>query len=260
MVRNEIDVIEGCLRHMAGEVDDMIVADNMSTDGTREVLQELAEELPLTVVDDLEVGYYQSRKMTDLADRALAEGADWIVPFDADELWVSTLGPIRDVLRLAKGNVAPAELFNHWTTAVDPLGSDPFITMEWRDPGPSVLPKVAFKASVGAVIQQGNHGVTLPGPVHLEPGLLAVHHFPYRSVDQFTAKSRQGADAYKATDLAASVGAHWRLYGEVLEKYGESALHEHFRRHFWHLVPVDSGLVHDPAPYRRWELDFSSDS
>ena len=38
MVRDEADVIEGTLRHMADEVDELIVADNGSVDGTTDIL------------------------------------------------------------------------------------------------------------------------------------------------------------------------------------------------------------------------------
>ncbi len=71
-VKDEADVVEWTLRHMADEVDSLVVADNGSRDGTREILAWLADELPLTVVDDPEVGYYQSRRITRLADEAAA--------------------------------------------------------------------------------------------------------------------------------------------------------------------------------------------
>lgn len=251
MVRNEIDVIEGCLRHMAAEVDALIVADNGSTDGTRDVLDRLSRELPLTVLDDPDPAYYQSTKMSALADRAGAAGARWIVPFDADEIWYSPHGRIADALALAAGNVATATLLNHWGTAVDPPGPDPFVTMRWRAAEPGALPKVAFQWRQGAVIHQGNHGVDIPGPVHQADGVLELRHFPYRSAAQFVAKARQGAAAYRATNLPPSMGAHWRMYGQVLDEHGPEALEDHYRRHFWHLVPVDAGLVEDPAPYRR---------
>ncbi len=253
MVRNELDVIDGCVRHMAGEVDALIVADNGSTDGTRDVLDQLAGELPLTVLDDPDPAYYQSAKMTALADRAGAAGATWVVPFDADEVWYSPHGPIRDALALAAGNVAPAVLYNHWGTAVDPAGADPFRTMRWRDAKPGTLPKVAFRWRPGATIHQGNHGVDIPGPVHRAEGVLQLRHFPYRSAAQFVSKARQGAAAYRATTLPTSMGAHWRLYGQVLDEHGPEALEDHYRRYFWRLVPVDAGMVEDPAPYRRWE-------
>src|SRR4051812_46619587 len=89
MVKDEADVIEGTIRHMADEVDQLLVADNGSTDGTRDILVKLALELQFTVVDDPDPGYEQSRKMSALAELAASHGATWIVPFDADELWLA---------------------------------------------------------------------------------------------------------------------------------------------------------------------------
>ena len=66
MVKNEADVIETTIRHIAAHVDHVIVADNGSTDGTRELL----DELPCEVIDDPDPAYYQSRKMSALADYA----------------------------------------------------------------------------------------------------------------------------------------------------------------------------------------------
>lgn len=250
MVRDEADIIEGTLRHMAGEVDFLIVADNASTDGSRDILADLAAHLPLCVLDDPEPGYYQSDKMSRLAALAGEQGAEWIVPFDADELWVAD-DRISTILRATHATVATARLFNHFATAADPDGPDPFDTIRWRQPDPAPLAKVAFRWEPGAVIHQGNHGVTLP---HGEQpaDLLEVRHFPYRSAEQFVRKARNGAAAYRATDLPISEGAHWRQYGDLLDRFGEDALHDVYRQHFWFLSPVDSGLIHDPAPYMRW--------
>jgi glycosyltransferase involved in cell wall biosynthesis len=255
MVRNELDVIEGVVRHMSAEVDFLVIADNGSTDGTREFLDALADELPqLTVVDDPDPAYRQSEKMSRLAAVAGGQGAKWIVPFDADELWVSRYGRIRDALALTVGNIAPADLYNHWPSAVDPGGPDPFLTIGWREARPAKLPKVAFRWRPGTVIHQGNHGVTIPGPRHEEPGVLALRHFPYRTPGQFVAKVVQGLAALRAApELPQSSGAHWRLYGEAYERGGPEAVEAIFREHFWYLSPLDSGLILDPAPYRRWE-------
>src|SRR5260221_177566 len=89
MCRDEADVIAGTLLHLAGEVDEIIVADNNSIDGTREILAELEDSIPLTVFDDPDVGYYQSAKMSHLARIAGERGAEWVLAYDADELWLA---------------------------------------------------------------------------------------------------------------------------------------------------------------------------
>jgi hypothetical protein len=254
MVRDELDVIEGTLRHLADEaVDHLIVADNGSTDGTRELLDDLSHELPLTVVDDHEVGYYQSEKMSRLAAMAGDAGATWVVPFDADEVWVYRGDRLAAELGLLEADIVWADLYHHFPSAVDPAGKDPFRTIVWRQPRPAPLPKVAFRYREGAVVHQGNHGVTLPGSNTAVPG-LEVRHFPYRSVEQFVRKARNGAAAYAATDLPESAGAHWRGYGRILAERGEEGLAEVFDRYFWNLSPADADMVLDPAPYMRWQL------
>jgi hypothetical protein len=256
-VRDEADVIGGTLAHMADEVDVFVVCDNGSVDGTRKIIDEFAEAHAgrVLVVDDPEVGYYQSERMSRLAALAHDEfGASWIVPFDADELWVFRGNRIADELERSEAPVVTAELFNYFPSAVDPAGDDPFVTIRWRQRQHAHLPKVAFSYVPGCVIHQGNHGVTLAeGLGHIEAPGLQISHFPYRSAEQFVGKARNGAAAYAATDLPPDVGAHWRGYGELLNRYGPDALHSVFREHFWNLSPADAGLVLDPAPYMRWE-------
>ena len=250
MVKDEADVVAGMLRHMADEVDHLIVADNGSTDGTREILDGLAAELPLTVVDDPDRAYYQSIKMSALAEVAANMGAVWIVPHDADELWLAPLR-IRDTLADLDCDIAEAVMFNHLSTSIDPSGPDPFRTMRWRQRQPGVLAKVAFRWQPGAVIHQGNHGVTLPAG-GARKQVLEIRHFPARSPAQFAGKAINGAEAYRCTDLPDEQGAHWRAYGRLYEQFGRAGLEDVFRAHWWYLSPVDAGLVEDPAPYLRW--------
>ena len=255
MVKDEADIIAGTLRHLSDEgLDGIIVADNGSTDGTRDILEDLKDDLTaeLIIVDDPDPGYYQSRKVSVLADLARMRGAKWVIPFDADELW---LAPHRivDVLEaIPPGySIAAAQLYNHFPSGIDPTDPDPFRSIQWRQAEPAGLPKVAFRPAEGAVVHQGNHGVTLNGPARITVA-LEVRHFPYRSAEQFVRKARNGAAAYAATDLPEDAGAHWRGYGTILERYGEEALAEVWREHFWFLAPFESGLIHDPAPYLRW--------
>ena len=251
MVRNEADIIEGTMRHMADEVDYLLVLDNGSTDGTRDILRGL--DLPMTVLDDPDPAYYQSIKMSNLAAEAGRTGADWIVPFDADELWYHPAGRLRDVLAAYPDTITScrANLYNHYRTALDADHHDPFRSMVWRALAPGALPKIAFRYQDGAVIGQGNHNVHLPAPGAGDVG-IEIRHFMIRSVAQFVLKVRQGAAAYAATNLPEDQGAHWRAWGKLLDAGGPAVLAQVFEQHYWYLSPTDRGLVQDPAPYQRW--------
>lgn len=255
MVRDEADVIGGTLRHMADEVDGLVVADNLSTDDTHKILDGLELPVPLIVLDDPDPAYHQSHKMTHLARHAADHGAEWIVPFDADELWFTPEGRVADVIEASGVSIAEATLYNHFPTAVDPAETDPFDRIVWRQREPGALPKVAFRWHPDAVIEQGNHGVWLSSKVQ-RARLLEIRHFPYRSEAQFIRKARNGAAAYRAANLPEHVGAHWRSYGDLLERHGEEALLEVFHRYFWFLSPTDAGLTPDQAPYLRWQRRY----
>lgn len=247
MVKDEADVVEATVRRMLDQVDRVLVADNGSTDGTREILDRLAGDLPVTVRDDHEQGYWQSRKMTALAADAGEMGASWIVPFDADEVWYSPFGRIADVLaEHPEASIATATLYDHVATGADPAEPDPTRRIGWRRREPGELPKVACRQYARVTIHQGNHGAD--HGAHLD-GLLVVRHFPYRSVEQFVSKVRNGAAAYAATDLPEDQGQHWRDYGRILAEGGPDALGDVFRQWFWTADPTgDSTLIYDPCP------------
>lgn len=254
MVRNEIDLLPGVVLHTLGEVDNMIIADNLSTDGTTRMLHLLAASLPITVIDDTDPAYTQSQKMTRLAAMAADRGAEWIVPVDADELWYTCGGRIRDLLADCDSSTRlfHARLFNHFSTLVDPYHEDPFRRLEWRQETPAALGKVAFRWEDGATIAMGNHSVDLPSqptPV----GGLDIRHFPYRTPEQFIAKALQGAAALALTDLPESTGAHWRGYARIHQRLGDQGLVDVWNEHFRYSAPWESGLIRDPAPYRRFE-------
>lgn len=246
MVKNEIDVIDVCIRHMAAQVDLVIVADNGSSDGTRELL----DELPCEVIDDLDPAYYQSKKMTALASHAGEHhGARWIVPFDADEIWHGHQRTIAQALADCDTLVAPAWVYDHVVTDTDPVGVAPQQAMAHRMKQRTPLHKMAGRYLPGMVIEMGNHQITYPearrNPAAFD--VLEVRHFPIRSPQQYLRKATQGAAALALTDLDYTTGQHWRDWNQLVERDGQQALADAFLDH-WYYRHDDERIVHDPAP------------
>lgn len=249
MVKDEADIIGTTLRHMATQVDGIIVADNMSTDGTSEILLEVAHEvdIPVVIVEDRVVAYNQSRKMTALARQALVQfHADWIVPFDADEIWLRTDGKrIGDCFNCLEHHVVGADLYDHVVTGLDDWGiTDPIDRITWRRPYATSLPKVACRASKMLTIGMGNHDVRYGRhAAAIDAVELVVHHYPNRSVDQLVKKVRNGAAAYAASRLPSYYGAHWREWGKLLDEGGEAAIEELFLTWYYRKDPTVEAVI-----------------
>lgn len=212
MVKDEADIIGIVIENLFAQgIDRILIADNMSTDGTRVLLEEMAMTKPIAIVDDLEAPYWQSKKMTNLANRAAERGADWIVPFDADEIWRAYDGTIRDVILRTDATILAAQMFNHYPRPTLRRGS-----IVERQPWNRTFEfaKVAFRWQPGLTIMDGNHDLI---GTHAERvwGQLLIDHFPHRSWEQYKRKMRQGAAAVRDPSVAPFISTHWRRYGSM---------------------------------------------
>lgn len=258
LVKDEADIIETTIRHLAAHVDEILVADNLSTDGTPEIIGALADEgLPVRLSVDEEPAYYQAQKTTALAQRALELGHRWVIPCDADEIWYAPEGrTLRDWLDAIgrEHQFVKAAIYNHVATVDDDDDTpDPVARIQWRQRVPLDIRwgKVACRLRPDLEIHQGNHSASTTAVGATGHG-LELRHFPYRSAEQFIRKAINGYAAYKATDLDESIGQHWRVYGRTIEEHGEEAGRSWFYDAFWSSDPHgDDSLVHDPAPVRR---------
>nr|NLI51666.1 glycosyltransferase family 2 protein [Propionibacterium sp.] len=196
LVRDEGDVIEATVRHLFGQgVDHLLIADNGSHDGTLELLRRLSAELPrLHVALDREPAYLQSEKMTWLAHHAWRAGADWIVPFDADEFWFARGTTVADYLRRQTVGIVHANFHHMVPTVASP---EPLVDAEFiLDSTPSWPGKVAARSHPLLEIIPGNHGASRVGG---ETDGLFIAHAQYRSPVQVARKVRQGTAAARLT-------------------------------------------------------------
>lgn len=243
MWKDEADIGPTIIRHLLAEgVDHLIILDNGSTDGTVDHLEDfIAHGAPLTLLHDPDPGYRQAARMTRLAHLAGQMGADWVIPFDADELWFSPHGRLCDVLATAREPVQWVEGFYHVPHPDDDATEpDPVRRMNHRRQGRDCpQSKVCFRYHPGVEIYPGNHDVTHPGA--RGHGLVAFREFQYRSFDHMRRKVRNGKAAYDAApEIHELCGIHWRQLGAL----SDAELEQEWRTYL--ATPTE----YDPAPLR----------
>ncbi len=237
MVRDEADIVAETVGRMRSEVDEVTIIDNGSNDGTGEILRELG----VRVVDDDEVGFHQAEAMTRLA---CSLDSDWVVPFDADEIWLaSDGGRLAETLAAlpAEAMICEARIYNHVVTGLDEPGP-PVATIHHRRPWPLPERKVACRVRPTMRLIAGNHDARYGRLALRATGLIEVRHFPYRSPEQMVRKVRNGARALRAADHPSAVSAHWR----DLDRLDDERLRQAFEG--FHFSATGEGLIDDPCP------------
>lgn len=245
LARDEADIIAATVGHLLAQTDEVIVTDHRSTDGTREIL----EALPVVLHTDDGRGHWQERDTNRMAMEALDRGHDWVVPCDADEIWVAAVGGrLADFLETVEPavSVVYATMFDHVPSAVDdPAEPNPVRRICWRR-RESGGRKAACRLRRDLRIAQGNHSALYGGEeAAWKHGLLTIRHFSLRDEGQVVRKVRNGRDSYSVeAGLPPGHGDAWAHWGAT-----DDEIVERFRRSFWSPDPAnDETLVYDPAP------------
>ena len=232
MVKNESDILESFIRHTLHYVDDMIIMDHTSSDGSMFILDKLkAEGLPIHVRIATRTDHAKARIITDMMYEAVRKfKAGLVVPLDADEF---IYADAKDILRnLPTDRVYKIDLYNAMPSTLASPRRFLLDVPAYMAKKPHAVQRLAIGTQI---IQQYHVGIksaqlTVSEAVEnqipyekLETVFLA--HYPIRSTEQFIAKITSGWIALMARPLSRPTDApSWqRVYdklkrGETIER------------------------------------------
>src|SRR3954468_82019 len=100
LARDEADIVRDQLEfHLNGGVDFVVAMDNLSQDGTTEILESYARDGHMHLIRQDGEYLRQADWITEMARMAATDfGADWVIHSDADEFWWPRGESLKDVL------------------------------------------------------------------------------------------------------------------------------------------------------------------
>lgn len=178
VVRDERELIAQTVRHLlAHGVARLLLVDHRSTDGTSDILSDLARETGALDVERKDDPYFRQHEwQNELLWRASKLAPTWILPFDADETWLPmTRATIAEELyTLPAPAFAPALVWQH--ASLTSRARVPLMMRKLAFTWEANLPQ--FALDVGGHHVRGHGGVPCPGRLEVrERAYLSEAHF-----------------------------------------------------------------------------------
>ncbi len=245
LLRDEEDIIEdNILFHLHNGVDVFVISDNASTDSSRDIINKLARNYPIHVIDRPDGKYLQSEWRTDMAQVAYKKfNANWVINNDADEFWLPCNGNLKSylhykdtVVSVLRGNMLVAKQDNHyydsiWRVAspiVYPVDKQEDVTAQMSLLLVSIKGKTIINPRGWFRVKGGSHRAShiyKPLGVRQENDIF-IYHFPIRSYKKFVANAQQGW-ALLSHNPATRMGNHLKRWARM---WKEGILREEYER------------------------------
>jgi glycosyl transferase family 2 len=240
MVKNESDIIESFVRINLRVLDALYIVDDASTDGTRGIIEALANEglrVSVFTFPRETLGFQQqSLLMTSLLSQLLSENWDCAALLDADELILADRNDFQaDVEATTRSHFGLMQWRTYVPVSENYFGSADPLHELFR---PRVRERPMYKVLVprarasNVVIRAGNHSASpageLPSAESHRPCRTRLAHVPVRSAAQIVAKSIIGSHTLSVKkNREPGEGIHWdRFAGIIRQKHYKLTLQD----------------------------------
>ena len=197
LARDEADVVGENLKfHLNAGVDFVIAMDNLSQDGTTEILESHAKSGRLHLIRQESEYLRQADWITEMGRMAATEfGADWVVHSDADEFWWPRGESLKDVLASipARYGIVRALLRHFVPRPDDGQSFAERMTLRMSASAPINDPRSLFRPNLKIVHRADpNVNVSIGAQRLIDSPLVPLRgwypieffHFPVRSLEQ----------------------------------------------------------------------------
>ena len=234
LVRDEVDIIKQWLNFHIPKVDFIVVTDNGSCDGTREILESYSDAIH--IIDEPKQDYQQDKWVNRMIKVCTGYGCEWVANSDSDEFWHCDFHGLAKSAPSNVGSIAVRCRLFVPTVKDDQSINDPIKRMKYYTPAGrntkereciSVWHKVMHRTEGFKGIELGNHKahfVDRRMGKKVERGDNFIAHYPNRSWEQFRFKIINGGESYTRSNLPKDYGWHWREKYETYYRGGTTAL------------------------------------
>ena len=192
-IKDAMSTVEECLAKLSTLVDEIIIVDNGSTDGTLEAYKKFPKIQQVMHTE----GFHQGRDQIMLLDAAKTRGADWILLIDADEVFEkNTTRKVFDEYMNSGHNAFGFRMYNFW------LNRKTFrIDSDWF--GYTLKPQRFLCKNVPGIYfvnRQFHSGVIKGVPGRVQTSLYRLKHYGFADRKQVAFKWQFYIDTDKKRD------------------------------------------------------------
>jgi hypothetical protein len=197
LARDEADIVADQLKfHLNAGVDFVVAMDNLSQDGTTEILESYARDGHLHLIRQNSEYLRQADWITEMGRLAATDfGADWVVHSDADEFWWPRGESLKDVLTSIPGRYGVVRaLLRHFVPRPDDGSSfAERMTVRISTSSPINDPRSLFRPNLKVIHRADpNVNVSIGAQRLIDTSLVPLRgwypveffHFPVRTLEQ----------------------------------------------------------------------------